>query len=238
MNAREDTVLLAMFDAEVETHMAVLSEGLIALELDPSQSQWYEPLMRAAHCIKGASDLFDLKNAVKISHVIEDTFTSAREGRLAITSPLVDVLLAGVDLLGRATRIDDDPNTQSEDIHRLLKAIEEASSGPSNPAPFDTPPPVASAPTLLPPPVALDASWVDSVLQGAQDWVATGAHDLAVNLADVKGVEPSGLMLLSMISAAANSRRRLLLHNASPDLALLLTAFGLDVDAPDALRDV
>lgn len=235
MNAREDAVLLAMFDAEVETHMAALSEGLIALEQDPSQNQWYEPLMRAAHCIKGASDLFDLKNAVKISHVIEDTFTSAREGRLAINSSLVDALLAGVDLLGRATRIDDDPNDQSDDIQRLLKDIEQAALGLSCiPAPPDDSLTLKHfEATLLERPIALDSAWVNSVHQRAGEWAEVRTHDLTVNLVDVSEVDPSGLALLSIISAPPSEGRRLLLQNASPELASLLTAFGLIVDQPD-----
>jgi len=238
MNAREDAVLLAMFDAEVETHMAVLNEGLIALEQDPNQSQWYEPLMRAAHCIKGASDLFDLKNAVKISHVIEDTFTSAREGRLAITSVVVDALLSGVDLLGRATRIEDDPNDQTEDIHLLLKDIEQASLGLSciPPAPRHGLTLPHSGASLLTRPIALDSTWVNSVHQSVGEWAEARDHDLAVDLADISVVDPSGLALLSIISAAPSGEPRLLLQNASPELASLLTAFGLNADSAGGQR--
>ena len=87
-----------MFAAEVETHMAALNDGLLALEQNPNESGRSEALMRAAHSIKGAARLVGLQAAVDVAHVIEDAFVAAREGRLALTSSLVDVLLAGVDL--------------------------------------------------------------------------------------------------------------------------------------------
>lgn len=225
MNAREDAVLLEMFDAEVETHMGVLCEGLIALEQDPHQSQWYEPLMRAAHSIKGASDLFDLKAAVKVSHVIEDTFTSAREGRLAVTSPLVDVLLAGVDLLGRVTRIegDADASVDAGDISLILNRIEQAALGM----------PLAAAATaeksLLQHPAALDDRWVSQVHTALGQWLEAGSADLAITLDQVTVVAPSALALLVMVSSkVSRGGRRLLLQNPPPQVAELLRAMGMD----------
>ncbi|MFN5746372.1 MAG: Hpt domain-containing protein [Methylococcaceae bacterium] len=224
MNAREDAVLLEMFDAEVETHMGVLCEGLIALEQDPNQSQWYEPLMRAAHSIKGASDLFDLKAAVKVSHVIEDTFTSAREGRLAVTSHLVDVLLAGVDLLGRVTRIDGDADASvdADDISLILNRIQQAALGM----------PLAAAATaeksLLQHPAALDERWVSQVHTDLGQWLEAGSADLAIRLDQVTDVAPSALALLAMASRVSRQDRRLLLQDASPQVAELLRAMGMD----------
>lgn len=221
MNAREDAVLLAMFDAELETHMSALNEGLIALEQDPSQSQWYEPMMRAAHSIKGASDLFDLKGAVRVSHVIEDTFTSARAGRLAISSELVDVLLAGVDLLGRVTRISEGTDDHADDISLIVSLIEQAAQGivPNKNSPsFDS--------TLFTTPGALDAEWAGYVHQDIGKWLETGKDDLTISLDQVDHVDPTGLAMLAIASNPSQHNGRLLLKNAPPELASLLTVMG------------
>ena len=42
-----------LFRAEVETHCAALTEGLLVLEQDPSNVAPIQALMRAAHSIKG-----------------------------------------------------------------------------------------------------------------------------------------------------------------------------------------
>lgn len=106
MPANIEAAMLEMFRAEVETHMAALSDGLLALEKRPDQSERFEGLMRAAHSIKGAAKIVGLPAAVQVAHAIEDCFVAARKGETRMTSGLVDVLLAGIDLLARAADVD------------------------------------------------------------------------------------------------------------------------------------
>ena len=47
--------LLELFKLEAETHCAALSDGLLTLERSPGEVSVVEPLMRAAHSIKGAA---------------------------------------------------------------------------------------------------------------------------------------------------------------------------------------
>ncbi len=110
MTINSDPALWEMFRSEVDTHMAVLSDGLLALEKDPSQSGRFDSLMRAAHSIKGAAKIVGIPAAVQVAHALEDCFVAAREGRLSMSSSLVDVLLEGVDLLGRVAQ-DDTPDS-------------------------------------------------------------------------------------------------------------------------------
>jgi len=115
--------MLELFKVEVENNKAVLTDGLLALEDNPTSDDILESLMRAAHSIKGAARIVQLNAAVDIAHRIEDAFETARrdptplvdgavDGRLEGTdiSPeflgqtsfrglLTDVMLAGVDLL-------------------------------------------------------------------------------------------------------------------------------------------
>jgi chemotaxis protein histidine kinase CheA len=181
--------------------------------------------MRAAHSIKGASDLFDLKAAVKVSHVIEDTFTRAREGQLAVTSHLVDVLLAGVDLLGRVTRIegDSDAPVDAGDISLILNRIEQTALGM---------PPAAVAiaeKSLLQRPAALDELWVSHVHADLGHWLEAGSADLAITLDQVTVVAPSALALLARVARGSRRDGRLLLQDAPPAVAELLRAMGMDV---------
>ncbi len=50
-----DTFLLDLFREEVRAHSQVLNEGLVALEGSSVDAKQIEPLMRAAHSIKGAA---------------------------------------------------------------------------------------------------------------------------------------------------------------------------------------
>lgn len=96
-----DASMLELFQMEARAQADVLSAGLIALERDPVAADHLEACMRAAHSLKGAARIVDLKVAVPVAHVMEDAFVAAQEGRLRLTPVHIDALLAGVDLLLR-----------------------------------------------------------------------------------------------------------------------------------------
>ncbi|AAU93087.1 chemotaxis protein [Methylococcus capsulatus str. Bath] len=102
-----DFALLDLFREEVEAHTGVLTSGLIALETGPADSGRIEPLMRAAHSLKGAARVLGLDAAVGIAHAMEDALLAAKEGRLALTPARVDVLLEGVDWIVVLAQVDE-----------------------------------------------------------------------------------------------------------------------------------
>ena len=80
-----DAELVEMFAAELELHLGVLSTGLLELEVKPDRSDLFEPMMRAAHSIKGAANLFELNQTVLVAHEVEDIFTLASRGSLTLS---------------------------------------------------------------------------------------------------------------------------------------------------------
>ena len=113
-----DSTLLDLFREEVRGQVNVLNQGLVELERSSDPSQ-IEPLMRAAHSIKGAARLIGVDPAVKLAHVMEDCLVAVQQGALQLTSAGIDCLLAGSDWLARTRR------THSQflclDIVRLLR---------------------------------------------------------------------------------------------------------------------
>src|SRR3954453_12879305 len=105
----EDFSLIDLFRSEVETHAGVLSAALLALERSPEDTSRVDEMMRAAHSIKGAARVVGVAPAVSVAHVMEDCFVAAQEGALALLPGDVDVLLRGVDLLGKISEATRDP---------------------------------------------------------------------------------------------------------------------------------
>ncbi|MEY4117308.1 MAG: Gliding motility regulatory protein [Planctomycetota bacterium] len=93
-----------LFRGEAETHAAALSEGLVRLE-GASDPAVVEPLMRAAHSIKGAARVIGLDVAVKLAHAMEDVLVAMQKGREAILPSRIDQLLKGTDLLASLARV-------------------------------------------------------------------------------------------------------------------------------------
>ena len=96
-----DASLLELFSLEAEAQVQVLSAGLLALERDPTQADYLESCMRAAHSLKGAARIVGVNAGVSVAHVMEDCLVSAQERRLVLSAEHIDALLQGTDLLTR-----------------------------------------------------------------------------------------------------------------------------------------
>jgi two-component system, chemotaxis family, sensor histidine kinase and response regulator WspE len=104
----ETPSLVDLFRLEVEQHRASLSDGLIALERGNRSPQLLEGLMRSAHSIKGAARIVNRVPAVEVAHAMEDCLVAVQKGHFALSSPQIDKLLEGVDLLREIAELEED----------------------------------------------------------------------------------------------------------------------------------
>ncbi|MFH0879565.1 MAG: hybrid sensor histidine kinase/response regulator [Lentisphaerota bacterium] len=102
----DDDGMMDLFRVEVSTHVSALETGLVDLEGSSPTKERIEPLMRAAHSIKGAARIMGLDIAVHLAHAMEDLFVAAQEGRFQISAQAVDQLLRGIDLYKRLSVVD------------------------------------------------------------------------------------------------------------------------------------
>src|SRR2546423_6200682 len=110
--------LLEMFRVEAESQSAVFTDGLLALERDPRAVERLEPLMRAAHSIKGSALVMNLATLAKLAHAMEDCFVAAQRGKLELRQNHIDLLLEGVDFLTRVCQV---PETEMEILQQGAK---------------------------------------------------------------------------------------------------------------------
>jgi two-component system sensor histidine kinase and response regulator WspE len=150
--------LLDLFRIEAESQTAVLSSGLLAIESDAGASgpEALEPMMRAAHSLKGAARIVGVDAAVRVAHAMEDVFVAAQKGTIAIGPAQVDVLLRAVDLLTQIAQVAEDqlPGWQKEHEQALSAIVDGVTallSAPP-PPPVEQPPedPVGSAVRTIP----------------------------------------------------------------------------------------
>lgn len=152
--------LMELFRAEVEGQVAVLSEGLLALEGGDASSAALESMMRAAHSIKGAARIVGLDAAVKVAHVLEDCFVAAQHDKIRILPQHVDILLRGIDLLSQCSLVAEEEveswtaenagriEATTAEITAILSGEAPASAEPPSPSPA----PPDAAPEGPPPP--------------------------------------------------------------------------------------
>ena len=86
--------MMDLFRMEAEERLAVLSQGLVALEGSARRPTAIEPLMRAAHSLKGAARVVGLDAAVRVAHAMEDCLVAAQKGRSRWARAAIDVAAA------------------------------------------------------------------------------------------------------------------------------------------------
>jgi two-component system sensor histidine kinase and response regulator WspE len=127
MNEIIDNTLLELFRTEIEIHTLALEDGLLDLEKCQTAEQ-INPLMRAAHSIKGAARIVGLDFGVALAHAMEDLLSAAQEGKTVLNSQDLDWLLEGNDIFkilktGELSKIPFQLNDEQGHIENLVKSL-------------------------------------------------------------------------------------------------------------------
>ncbi|KTS92926.1 oxidoreductase [Pseudomonas oryzihabitans] len=143
--------LYDLFASEVQSHLQALDAGLLRLERDPGNTGVIEPMMRAAHSIKGAARIVDLDGLVELAHAMEDCLVAVQAGQRQLSAQDLDRLFRCVDCLGEVSRLDEATSQrwqaeQRDAQHALAQALSAVESAP--PAPLA---PLPSVPLPLAP---------------------------------------------------------------------------------------
>ncbi len=154
--------LFELFRAEVEAQAATLEQGLVEVEGRAAAPAAVEPLMRAAHSIKGAARIVGLSAAVGLAHAMEDLLVAAQRGEARLGPAAVDALLGATDLLRRLARAPEGEAAaraaeEEPAAVALLARLAAARGGEAAPAPGTAPaggPAPAAAPAAAPDPAA------------------------------------------------------------------------------------
>lgn len=121
--------LLELFCAEADSQIGILTDGLLALDRNAQNPKALEPLMRAAHSIKGAAAVVNLEQVVQLAHEMENCIVATQQGRVLLTPDSIDALLAGVDIISQVTRLNADAATPWFEQHRpKIQAVIQAIS--------------------------------------------------------------------------------------------------------------
>lgn len=128
--------MMELFRQEAESQNAILTQGLLALERDPTDAKQLEELMRAAHSTKGAARIVGLDVAVGLAHEMEDCFVAAQKGKIILRSEATDLLLQAVDLMARIAQTpenqlpvwDGDGRAPVNELIAQLKAVTQGKS--------------------------------------------------------------------------------------------------------------
>jgi len=108
------------FQEEANEILVELESSLLALNESPEDIELVGRVFRSMHTIKGSGAMFGFDELAAFTHHLENAFDEVRNGRLKVTSELVDLSLAALDQIKGMV---DDPSPQSEENAAVSAAI-------------------------------------------------------------------------------------------------------------------
>ena len=118
---------LEIFIEETKEHLQSLNQHLLILEREPENEETINEIFRAAHSLKGMAGTMGYKRMQRLTHDMENVFSEIRNGKMKVTSTLVDVLFKGLDALetylGNIQSEANEGENDNEDIINALNDI-------------------------------------------------------------------------------------------------------------------
>lgn len=120
----------AVFFEESQEHLDEMEQLLLELDVANPDSEMLNSIFRAAHSIKGGSGIFGFDALASVTHIMESLLDKIRQGKMAITTDMVDLFLSSVDQLKeilRCYRTGDELNWAG--VYELTKKLELVTAG-------------------------------------------------------------------------------------------------------------
>ncbi|HYF64098.1 MAG TPA: Hpt domain-containing protein, partial [Herpetosiphonaceae bacterium] len=112
MNNFDLSAFFGQFREETADNVRSLTDGLLALEANPTDRPTLDGIFRAAHTVKGSARMLGQTDTANLAHAMETLLGGLRSGQMVMSPTLNDALLAGADtLLALANRVGEPPPT-------------------------------------------------------------------------------------------------------------------------------
>lgn len=131
---------LEVFIDESREHLQTINEQLLELEKNPDDVSIVNEIFRSAHTLKGMSATMGFEDLANLTHQMENVLDAIRNGKIAVTPELLDVIFRAVDDLEAMVVSISEGGDGKRDVTNVvaqLKQIEkgEAVAAPQKPAP-------------------------------------------------------------------------------------------------------
>ena len=124
---------LEIFIDETTEHLQTLNEQVLVLEEEPDNIDTVNEIFRAAHSLKGMAGTMGFKRMQRLTHDMENVFSTIRDGKMSVTPDLVDVVFKCLDAIEEyldcIKETSDEGENDNEEVIGLLNAYLEADNG-------------------------------------------------------------------------------------------------------------
>ena len=197
--------LLRDFFAEAEQQVENLESNILVIENDPSNHDAIDEIFRAAHTLKGGSATVEMTELATFCHSVEDLLDALRGGSVAVSEPIVDVLLTSIDIIKAMLEARSNGSVYQEDVTPTIEQIKSylpakdskkkgaKPAAAAKPAPAPAPQPVAEANAEVPPLPTLSDDDIEEMKSacpdGAKLWSVNVTFDESNPMNSVGGIQ-------------------------------------------------
>ena len=132
---------LEIFLDETSEHLQSLSDQLMILENEPENEDTINEIFRAAHSLKGMAGTMGYKRMQNLTHDMENVFSEVRNGKMKVSSHLIDVLFQALDALeeykNTIQETQDEGTNDNEAIIKELQKILDEGTGEASAEPAE-----------------------------------------------------------------------------------------------------
>ena len=117
---------LEIFLDETSEHLQSLSDQLMILENEPENEDTINEIFRAAHSLKGMAGTMGYKRMQTLTHDMENVFSEVRNGKMKVSSHLIDVLFQALDALEEyKNTIQETQDEGTNDNEAIIKELQQ-----------------------------------------------------------------------------------------------------------------
>ena len=114
------------FREEAYELLAELENSLLELEETPDDKELIARVFRAMHTIKGSGAMFGFDDIAEFTHAVETAFDLIREGKVKVTSKLINVTLSARDqILAMLNAADGGEAADEQQAQQILSSFKE-----------------------------------------------------------------------------------------------------------------
>ncbi|HBE93927.1 MAG TPA: chemotaxis protein CheA, partial [Desulfovibrio sp.] len=125
-----DPEILADFFVEAKEHLETIEPNLLELEKNPANLGLLNEIFRPMHSLKGASGFLGLNKINSLAHKAENILDELRQGSMAVTAEIMDIILAATDALRNMVEsLETKGNEGDVDTAPIIARIEAALAG-------------------------------------------------------------------------------------------------------------
>ncbi len=130
---------LEVFIDETKEHLQTLNDQVLILEEEPDNIDTINEIFRAAHSLKGMAGTMGFKRMQRLTHDMENVFSTIRDGKMNVTPDLVDVVFKCLDAIEEyldcIINSSDEGDNDNEELIGMLNACLEGGTAIQSEAP-------------------------------------------------------------------------------------------------------